>query len=170
MQLAFGTEVKTVDGGQRKTAHACLPMGYTLLRLLDDAGPIKIPLPPAHYIPTTRFRRGLYEVIGVCKFTWVRSISVQGIQLNVHESRGGDVVGYDSRHDCLSIAFHVFLDFRSVCLCMVKAFHVSRFRLRFYNRAYDRQMFPPIRSPNFMLSCGVLCACSCCGRLRPVTL
>ena len=39
----------------------------------------------------TRLRRELYEVLGVCKYTWLRSAFARGVQRNVDESRGAAV-------------------------------------------------------------------------------
>ena len=43
--------------------------GVYLVRVLDYPGPIKLLYSPVRY--NTRLRRGLYEALGVCKYTWL---------------------------------------------------------------------------------------------------
>ena len=56
------------------------------VRFLDDPGPIKIPLPPAHYTTSTGAVRS-----SCCLQVHIASAFPRGIQRNVDESRGAAV-------------------------------------------------------------------------------
>ena len=62
--------------------------GVYLVRLLDDPGPIKLPLPPARYTTSTGAVRG-----SCCLQIHVASAFSQGVQRNVDDSRGAAVIG-----------------------------------------------------------------------------
>ena len=61
--------------------------GVYLVRLLDDPGPFKLPLPPARYMNSTGAVRGSW-----CLQVHEASAYPRGIQRNVDESRGAAVV------------------------------------------------------------------------------
>ena len=58
-----------------------------LVRFLDDAGPIKVPLSPARYTTSTGAVRGSW-----CLQVHVASAFSRGVQRNVDESRGVAVI------------------------------------------------------------------------------
>ena len=84
----FGTRATMGGGGLGKSARVRLRTGYiNLVRILDDPGPIKLPLLQARYTNSTRAVRGFW-----CLQDHVASAFSPGIQRNVDESRGAAVV------------------------------------------------------------------------------
>ena len=61
--------------------------GAYLVRILDDPGPIKLPLTPASYTTSTGAGRGSW-----CLQVHVASLFPQGVQRNVDDSRGAAVI------------------------------------------------------------------------------
>ena len=69
--------------------------GEYLVRFLDDPGPIKLPLSPAHYTTSSGRVQGSWCL----QLHRDRSVA-RGIQSNVDESRGADVANWRSGHHC----------------------------------------------------------------------